>query len=61
MNYETVKTKKIEERDYLIINALDISVLEGKVNSKLEEGFVTSGGLVYGEGRYAQVMTKKRD
>lgn len=58
-----MKTKhdRVKNRDYLIVNALDISVLEAKVNSRLEQGFVTKGGLVYGNGRYAQVMIRKSD
>ncbi len=40
------------------MSGLDLSVVQKKVNSKIKEGFVTKGELIFGNGRWAQVMIR---
>jgi len=58
MDYGELQKLRNEELRYIIVHGLDLSVVQKKVNAKLEEGFVTSHGLSYGNGRWAQVMIR---
>ena len=58
MNYEELQNKTNEGVSYLIMSGLDLSVVQKKVNAKIKEGFVTKGELVFGNGRWAQVMIR---
>ena len=58
MNYEELRNKTNEGVSYMIMSGLDVSVVQKKVNSKIKEGFVTKGQLVFGNGRWAQVMMR---
>ena len=58
MDYEALQKIRDNKVDYMIISGLDLSVLQKKVNSKIKEGFVTKGQLVFGNGRWAQVMIR---
>ena len=56
MDYEELQKQRDDSISYLIMSGLDLSVVQKKVNSKIKEGFVTKGELVFGNGRWAQVM-----
>jgi len=56
MDYEELQKQRDDSISYLIISGLDLSVVQKKVNAKIKEGFVTKGDLVFGNGRWAQVM-----
>lgn len=58
MDYEELQKQRDDSISYLIISGLDLSVVQKKVNSKIKEGFVTKGELVFGNGRWAQVMIR---
>ena len=58
MDYGELQKLRNEELRYIIVHCLDLSIVQKKVNAKLEEGFVTSHGLSYGNGRWAQVMIR---
>lgn len=58
MDYGELQKLRNEELRYIIVHGLDLSIVQKKVNAKLEEGFVTSHGLSYGNGRWAQVMIR---
>tara|TARA_Y100000356_G_C11231962_1_gene275502 strand:- start:886 stop:1113 length:228 start_codon:yes stop_codon:yes gene_type:complete len=58
MDYGELQKLRNEEFRYIIVHGLDLSIVQKKVNAKLEEGFVTSHGLSYGNGRWAQVMIR---
>jgi|TARA_B100001094_G_scaffold168975_1_gene163417 hypothetical protein len=58
MDYEALQKIRDNKVDYMIISGLDLSVLQKKVNSKIKEGFVIKGELVFGNGRWAQVMIR---
>jgi len=58
MDYEELQKIRDDTVRYIIVGGLDLSVLQKKVNSKMKEGFVTKGDLVFGNGRWAQVMIR---
>jgi hypothetical protein len=58
MNYEELQNDRDQGISYLIMSGLDLSVVQKKVNAKIKEGFVTKGQLVFGNGRWAQVMIR---
>ena len=58
MSYEELQNNRDKGISYLIMSGLDLSVVQKKVNSKIKEGFVTKGELVFGNGRWAQVMIR---
>ncbi len=58
MTYEDKIDDKDKDRRYIIVSALDLSVLQSKVNSKIEQGFLPKLGISYGNGRWAQIMTR---
>lgn len=58
MNYEELQNNRNQEISYLIMSGLDLSVVQKKVNAKIKEGFATKGELVFGNGRWAQVMIR---
>jgi len=58
MNHEELQNNRDQEISYLIMSGLDLSVVQKKVNAKIKEGFVTKGELVFGNGRWAQVMIR---
>jgi hypothetical protein len=58
MDYEELQKQRDDSISYLIMSGLDLSVVQKKVNSKIKEGFVTKGELVFGNGRWAQVMIR---
>ena len=58
MDYKELQKTRNEGLRYIIVHGLDLSIVQKKVNSKLEEGFVTSHGLSYGNGRWAQIMIR---
>lgn len=58
MDYEELQKQRDDSISYLIISGLDLSVVQKKVNAKIKEGFVTKGDLVFGNGRWAQVMIR---
>tara|TARA_B100002019_G_C20836263_1_gene387703 strand:+ start:54 stop:236 length:183 start_codon:yes stop_codon:yes gene_type:complete len=58
MTYEDKTDDKDKDRRYIIVSALDLSVLQSKVNSKIEQGFLPKLGISYGNGRWAQIMTR---
>ena len=58
MDYKELQKTRNEDLRYIIVHGLDLSIVQKKVNAKLEEGFVTSHGLSYGNGRWAQVMIR---
>jgi hypothetical protein len=58
MDYEELQKIRDDKVDYMIISGLDLSVLQKKVNSKIKEGLVTKGDLLFGNGRWAQVMIR---
>ena len=58
MDYKELQKLRNEEFRYIIVHGLDLSIVQKKVNARLEEGFVTSDGLSYGNGRWAQVMIR---
>ena len=58
MDYEELQKQRDDSISYLIMSGLDLSVVQKKVNSKIKEGFVTKGDLVFGNGRWAQVMIR---
>lgn len=58
MDYKELQKTRNEGLRYIIVHSLDLSIVQKKVNAKLEEGFVTSHGLSYGNGRWAQIMIR---
>jgi hypothetical protein len=58
MDYEELQKQRDDSISYLIMSGLDLSVVQKKVNAKIKEGFVTKGELVFGNGRWAQVMIR---
>ena len=58
MTYEEEIDDKDKGRRYIIVSALDLSVLQSKVNSKIDQGFLPKLGISYGNGRWAQIMTR---
>jgi hypothetical protein len=58
MDYEELQKLREDGLRYIIVHGLDLSVVQKKVNAKLEQGFVTSHGLSYGNGRWAQIMIR---
>ena len=58
MDYEELQKQRDDSISYLIMSGLDFSVVQKKVNAKIKEGFVTKGELVFGNGRWAQVMIR---
>jgi len=58
MDYNELQKTRNEGLRYIIVHGLDLSIVQKKVNTKLEEGFVTSHGLSYGNGRWAQIMIR---
>lgn len=58
MDYEELQKQRDDSVSYLIMSGLDLSVVQKKVNAKIKEGFVTKGELVFGNGRWAQVMIR---
>ena len=58
MDYEELQKLRNEGLQYIIVHGLDLSIVQKKVNAKLEQGFVTSHGLSYGNGRWAQIMIR---
>ena len=58
MDYNELQKTRNEGLRYIIVHGLDLSIVQKKVNTKLEEGFVTSYGLSYGNGRWAQIMIR---
>ena len=58
MDYEELQKQRDDSISYLIMSGLDLSVVQKKVNSKIKEGFVTKGELIFGNGRWAQVMIR---
>tara|TARA_Y100000004_G_scaffold183550_1_gene231504 strand:+ start:434 stop:661 length:228 start_codon:yes stop_codon:yes gene_type:complete len=58
MDYNGLQKTRNEGLRYIIVHGLDLSIVQKKVNAKLDEGFVTSHGLSYGNGRWAQIMIR---
>lgn len=58
MAYDEDVDDKDKDRRYIIVSALDLSVLQSKVNSKIKQGFLPKLGITFGNGRWAQIMTR---